>query len=517
MITAVEADQRPGDLSAVVAGALLALLLVAGLGVRLSHISQATFDVHPGRQYHAALVARNYELGGDSSSANIDQRIASAGRAPLIEPPIVETLVAGVWKLTGSEQLWVGGTISSLCWLVGGFWIYALGRRLLSRIAGLVAAVVFVLLPVGVVISRTFMPDPLMVVAIIGACLALVIDDTEQSTRSLVVAAVAGAFALFVKSVAAFYVLPVLFALVVARDGWRGLFRRRSIALAGMVLLPALLWQVYGTFVQHFLIDQAGARLLPDLLTHASFWAGWWLRATVMASVVLIMLAVAGLVVARGRARWVIGAIALGYVAFGFVFTYHYSSHLYYHLPLLVPIGLGIGALVDRLVRLARATRSPLAVGAAAMIVPLLALAVFSWPSPLVGSASSDQLARWADDQAVAVMVGEVTGHSTRVIMLASEDGDLLRYYGWIAGTEWPAAADLKQIRLADASSPPAEQRFRQLSDEPGGADYFVVTALDELSNQPDLQELLDRGYRRVADCDGKCVVWDLSSAKTPG
>ncbi len=252
--------------SPIVAGWVLALILAGGLAVRLPSISTGAFEFTSSRQFNSDLLARDYELGGGPSSTDVDQRAASAGRGPLAEPPLLAIAVAGIWRLVGLEPLGVGGVLTSLVWVLGGWWIYALGRRLTSRLAGLVAAAVFMWAPLGIITSRSFLPDPIMVAAIVGATQRLVIDDENQDRRSFWLAALAGGFAVFTKSVAIFFVLPVLAGLAVHRDGWRGLVRRRTIGMAVVTVIPAVAWQLYSESLLHFHSDQAAGRILPDLL-----------------------------------------------------------------------------------------------------------------------------------------------------------------------------------------------------------------------------------------------------------
>ncbi len=508
-------DPSPLGLSPKVAGVVLALLLVSAFAIRLPYLSRSPYEFHTGRQFHAALLARNYELGGGVSSADADQRMAALDRAPLVEPPLVELAVAGVWRITGSEPLWVGGLVSVLAWMLGGWWMYALGRRLVSRLAGLVAAALFVWTPVGIAASRAFMPDPLMVAAIVGATLRLVIDDEQLDRRSFALAAGSGAFALFVKSVAGFFVVPVLVGLTVSREGWRGLVSRRAIGLAALIVAPALAWQVYGTWIQHFLAVQSDGRILPDLLIGSTFWSNWWSLATEVTGYAPLLVAAVGLVLARGRVRWVIGALFAGYVVFGLLFDYHYSTHIYYHLPLLVPVGLGVGAAVDAGVRRAQATRSARDLTVVALTAMLLLLSIVHWQVSLVDYGPGADVI--AQQEQIAVAVGDATGHSDRVIMLAGADGDLLRFYGRVAGPVWPEEFDLAAEHLQGHQPQTVEDRFDQTSEMLGGARFFAVTAKDQLAAQPDLQPFLDGRYRRIADCGGTCVVWDLTSAKTGG
>lgn len=61
-------------------------------------------------------------------------------------------------------------------------------------------------------------------------------------------------------------------------------------------------------------------------------------------------MAVAGAVAARpGLPRRVFAGLWGAYLLLGVVFTYHYVTHDYYHLPALIVVALGAGATVGRI------------------------------------------------------------------------------------------------------------------------------------------------------------------------
>ena len=84
----------------------------------------------------------------------------------VIEPPVIDTLVAETYKVFG-EHLWIGRIYSSVFWMIGGIFFFLLARELLSLDEALLALTVYLLLPYGVIASRSFQPDPLMVMLII--------------------------------------------------------------------------------------------------------------------------------------------------------------------------------------------------------------------------------------------------------------------------------------------------------------------------------------------------------------
>jgi hypothetical protein len=486
-----------------VAGVVLVVMLLAGLLVRLDHIADPALDYHPARQYHSALIARNYALG---NGGTMQQRVAAKARAALIEPPILELATAAVWRVTGSESLWVAGVISSLVWLLGAWFLYALARRLANRLAGLAAAAVFLFVPVGILGSRVFQPDPLLVTAMIGAVLAIVVDDDRPSRRSLVVAGLAAGFAIFTKDVGIFFVLPVFAALAWMRptstgprQGARFLLQRRTWVFALLALVPMLVYTVWGWWITPFLASESGGRILPHLLTTGFFWSGWWGLATLTVPLGVLVVAAAGLFAGWGRGRLVLGMLIAGYVSFGLLFTYHYATHSYYHLPLIFVAALGVGLTFGRLERwwVESDEWSIARVGVATAAVMLTLVGIATSSVPILPAPADPGAVRQVEDGSTAV--GRLVHHDTRLIMLAPADTELLRWYGYVAGLEWPSLGQDTYTRLQGQQVGTIRAQLDADSKELGGAHYFVVTDMVEWHNQPALRAYLAAHYPLVA------------------
>ena len=151
---------------------------------RTSPICPSTFQ--PARQYHSALIARNYDLGnGGVPPDAMQQRVAAAGPRPAHR-----TARSSSWSPPGSgtspatrtcgwppshHRRWSG-------WSAG-----PCSTRRPRRLAGRRGRTgrgrpSSCSTPVAIIASRVFQPDPLMVTAIVGAVLALVVDDDAQTT-----------------------------------------------------------------------------------------------------------------------------------------------------------------------------------------------------------------------------------------------------------------------------------------------------------------------------------------------
>jgi hypothetical protein len=212
--------------------------------------------------------------------------------------------------------------------------------------------------------------------------------------------------------------------------------------------------------------------------------------------VVVPVAALEGILLARGRARPVGLALFAGYVGFGLVFTYHYMTHDYYHLPFVLVLSVGIGLLADRVLAFVRSRRADMRSIAVAATVALGVLVGFrvSVESIRFGlvPASVPETTRIAESE-VPPKIGTLLHQSTRLAFLAPSFGETLRFYGGVDGTLWP--------ETNDAQTTLAEIRRK-------GAEFFVVTDLRAWGADPDLRHSVTR-YPLLAS-GRNFLVYDL-------
>jgi Dolichyl-phosphate-mannose-protein mannosyltransferase len=493
---------------AVVVGVLM--LLLVGAGLRAVRLDQPALDHYSTRQYNSALLARKYEqaLGGDA--AGVGHAVVSAAAPAEIEPPIMEAITAVGWRLFGSEPMWFPRVLSILAWSLGGWLLYLLLERLASRVAGIAGVAVWSLLPFGIAATRTFQPDPLMVAAIVGALLALVMHDDEPSRRRLVVAGLAGGFAVLVKLPAVFLIAPVFVVLAYHRGGLRALRSRRTALYVALFICPALVYHVYGFLIGGFLQGQEGGRVLPHLLVTAAFWREWAKIVVEIVGSVLPISALAGLLVARGRARSVGVALAVGYVSFGMVFTYHYSTHSYYHLTLVLVLSVGVGLLAHAVTAFVRTRQADLpSIGVAAATATIVLAASQMGYFPMVPAAIPAAIAH--TEVAVPPDIGTLVHHATGLVFLAPSYGDTLEFYGGVAGTSWPGSVDAKLAQLEGTAPKSVPDQLDEIRRDTR-ARFFVVTDMRQRQAQPDLRAYLASHYPLVAS-NRDYLVYDLRGA----
>lgn len=478
------------------------LLLGAALGVRLYRIAEPPFDFHPTRQFHAAVIARALDLVSRPETPARQRAVAETNieRASILEPPLLELLSITSHRLLGGDYLLAPRLVSVFAWVAGAAPVAAITRRFVGSCAVLAAAI-YLLLPFGVLASRSFQPDPLMVSASLFALWAIVRHDESPGPRRLAWAVTTAAAATFLKPPVAFFFLGGAFlSLSVARHGLRrGLARKDVAVFFALAPLPAVLYTAWEVLVTGALRGQSRTLLQLFRLQEATFWNGWLEMLDQVLGVPLLAAVLCGVLLADGRLRALLLGLWAGDLAFGLAFTYHIYTHNYYHLPAL-PI-----AVLSLCPLLARVGRRAMARGGLAL---LLAAAPLVWRSARTLGEAPDPAPRMAALGALR----DLLGPTNRVVSLSGDYGMSLAYVGDISSISWPSRGDLDHDRATGVPVPPARERLERLIQQ--GAELFVVLDAEALATQPDLAALLGALPVRAAG-DG-FTVHELGGARVP-
>jgi hypothetical protein len=517
---------------AVGGAAVLILVFATAIGVRLYHITDPLLEFHVARQYRSAVIARALYLPYDTSMPEWAREIAvlNADQGAL-EPPIIEHLAVYGYRLARGEHLWIGRLIAIIGWLLGGVAIWLIGRQILSAAGSLWAVIVYLLAPYGVLASRSFQPDALMTGVTAVAVLQIVRFGSGGATRDLFAAIMATAIAALIKPMSLFFTIGCFLAVAwpaqrSAGPSTMAAGRPRLLAWAGWAFLllsigPTAAYYAYGLFVTGEMHAETGGRFLPQLLGSRFFWSGWWTTAqTVSDAWVWLIAAVGALTAKPGLPRRLFAGLWGGYLLLGVAFTYHFATHDYYHLPVLIALALGSGAAVTRIEEAAARLPHRGTVTAGAALVMLLMAAVW-----LQQSANTLRALDRSADLAIYQRIGDLLQHSAHTIMLADDYGMPVRYHGHVTGPSWPSAGDLSAAQLgagagaaadsawsSDAGS--AEQRYDRFY-RPHAPEYFLITDFKSFREQPDLQRFLDATFQRLAEDDG-FLIYDLRQKDRP-
>jgi hypothetical protein len=484
--------------------AALILLLGLGLGIRLYDLTDLPLDFHPTRQLLSALKARGmyYETLSDVPADQRSFAIQQWKFRAAIEPEVIERLTAFTYQFTG-EQLWVSRVYSSLFWVIGAFFLFLLARSLTSTDGALVATAFYLLAPYAVTASRSFQPDPLMVMLIIIFWWAVSRwADEPTSYKWAVIAGLFGGFAIYVKFVAAFFIIGGGLGAILRRESLLAAVRRPQVYIMALLgILPGAAYVVYGVWVAGFLGQQFGGRFIPAYFLNPSYYLGWIGMLNHVIGGLALTMGLIGLFFFESEKRRFALGLWGGYALFGLYFNYHISSHDYYSLPLIPIVALSLAPLADWFFAQLRKLTETRFMRLAVIGILLLGLFATLWNlrAEMKRVDYRPEAGMWAE---ISKLIGD-----KNVIGLTQDYGSRLAYWGWKNPTSWPTYGDLVYHADLRGAKNDFEQSFAVTASK---KDLFLVTDFDELKRQPLLKEKL-LGYSISAEGDGY-VIFDLTS-----
>ncbi len=524
-------------------GGLLALFLALGLGIRLYDLTDPPFDFHATRQWRSALIARGMYYQGREDIPEWQRRTAvnQWQRENVIEPPVMEFLVSLGYRLAGQEQLWIARLFASSIWVIGGLAIFLLGRQLGSVDGGLLAAAYYLFLPYGMIASRAFQPDPLMVALMAGTFWAALRWQRRRTLGAAVLAGVLAGFTIFVKSSAVFIIAGALAGLILGDafsgrgasavqaagggDGhqaaqqpesgdpgspqWRlpALLSDRQVqVLFALTVLPTAIYYFYGLFIDGFLRQQLKFRFFPEMWRDPAFYIRWVEFSSDIVGYGALLAALVGIFLLRRRAqRWMLLGMWAGYLAYSMTFPFHTITHDYYTLPLIPVVAVSLVPLaaivLGGLARLE--ARLWLRLAVAGVIGFGILFKVWDTRVILARQDFRPLAAEWTAYQ-------EIIPPGAQVVAITRAYGYPLAYYGWVNAALWLSNSDAALRELAGQSEVDIEnKRIESLEDK----DLFLITNFNEFEEQPGLKKLLEEGYAVFAEGSGY-LIYDLNAPR---
>ncbi|MEJ5200833.1 MAG: glycosyltransferase family 39 protein [Anaerolineales bacterium] len=484
---------------------LLALVFLLGFGIRIYDLKDPPLDFHASRQLRSAIIARGiyYRLNTQAEPA-IRQAAQELAKLEVYEPPILETIVGFTDYLLGGEYFWLGRIYNALFWCVGGLAIFLLGNSYVSFPALLAGLSFYFFLPFSVVASRSFQPDPWMVMWILLFALALYRWSVTPSWKWAVLAGMFGGIAMLVKVMAGFFVATILLCVIFSMLHFHNLFRTvMPWVTAVLAALPSVLYyllshtQRSADFFSFWVVSLSG------LVLNSNFYADWLAMLKGLMGLTTVLVALVGVLLTETRARWLLIGGWAGYVLHGLVLPYQFITHEYYHLPLVALVALSMLAVLEVIFS---------ALSRQGWLWRLLAVLTFVFAGfyGLYVSRSILYAANYALEPASWQRVGQAIPEEASFVALTADYGLRLNYYGWRSTSAfWPSSADLKLFSLSGNDPMSYEKYFKEVT---AGRRFFLVTAFSELDAQPELKQILDR-YPLYAEGNG-FLIYDLTQAK---
>ena len=492
---------------------LLLCIFAAALGVRLYNADSPPMDFHPIRQYRSYLLARAIYDAPPGTVSESDRDIALAAKPALLEPPITEYIASFFYRIFGGESFIIPRSMSIVFWLIAGIFIYLLAKDLISPDGGIISAAFFLFLPYAVRASRSFQPDPLMIMMFTASIFAVYKYYERPSGNRLAAACIVAAIAVLVKPVCLFPIFGAFFMTRIPERNIRKIFLSKDLYIfTAACVLPTLIYYGYGIYSAGMLKNQAGFTFMPELLKEPFFWKGWLKMITRVVGLWPIALSLIGIILLSTNTKrfFVIGLWA-GYFIHGLYFTFHIHTHDYYQLILIPIVALSLGQTAAVLLR---NMTSAGAIWRTAVWFLFVISILFALRESLLYLSD----AGFAKEVKIYEEIGEKVNHSKNILTLDKNYGNGLMYHGKVVGLEeqqWPVTYDLDFGNSINSKV----KRGKELLDEiilDRSPEYFIVTYVTDYDLQSDLKEALDSGYDVIAQTPDY-IIYDLRHEKNTG
>ncbi len=355
---------------------VLALVIVLGFIVRLYRFSNPIADWHSWRQSDTSAVSRNFVQHGFDvlhpqydDISNVQTGFDNPKGYRFVEFPLYNIAQAGLFTLFDHFNIeeW-GRFVTIICSLFSSVFIFLLTKRHANTRAALFAAGMYTFLPYTIYYGRTILPDPAMVMAILGGTYFF---DRWAEAFSLkhrytffwyILAILFIAASILLKPYALFFTLPILW-IVWKKWGLKLFLQPFLWVLLIVSIAPLVFWRIWmlqypeGIPVNAWLFNGGNIRF-----TGAYF---YWIFAERISKLILgywgISLLVLGLLASNIKNKGFFYASLLGSLLYVVIIARGNVQHDYYQI-LIIPslaffFGLGADFLLSRQIAVSMVTK----------------------------------------------------------------------------------------------------------------------------------------------------------------
>lgn len=484
---------------------LLIGIFAGALAIRVYDLDDLPLDFHAARQLQSMIKARGMytETVSNIEGWKKDFALEQWKIMPTEEPEIVEHLAGATYQVIGAENLWFPRFYSVLFWLLGGLGLYFLMSKWFSKGASILGLLFFLFAPYGIEASRAFMPDPLMMMALIWGCWAYMRWSEKPGWGRAIIAGVLFGLTIYIKLTMVFLVAGAIFGVAFGQFGFTKAIKKLQLwALGILALLPALLYNLLGIYVFKFIgQDAVDNRLVPAMLLDPVSYLHWNNLIGLTVGFAAFLLAVLGLFLVKNRSgRSLLIGLWAGYLMLGFVFIYYFTTHDYYHLPLFLPVSIGLAAVGEALLQKLQERIQPQWL-ARALIVFVLVIGVgeVCWQvrTEFKRVDYRPQAEFWQ-------MLGKKLYNTSSLAMTEDYNGRLA-YWGWYASSYMPDIDELRHRELTGHGG----DAIRTFVGAAEGKEYFLVTMLDDFNQLTDLKQYIYDTYPVLDQGEGY-IIFDL-------
>lgn len=482
------------------------LLIAAGILVRVVHVNSPR--MYPeSRQLRYAVMARGmyYQMNPEAADPfTREQAISLWKTSDIFEMPIFPALMAVTYRVIGSEQLWVSRLYAILFWMIGGLALYDLARRLSSHFGALISLAFYLFVPLGVLTSRWFQSEPLMIMGLILSAYSLYRWKQSWDWKWMWISGIACGTAILFKVMAAFPVVMMAALMILAGRGLRRSITDIKIWIFALVsaLIPAS-YYLFGIadassgYFQFWLVGLWGLLLEPGT------YLGWLSMIDSLYGLPWIVLGLMGIFLFPRKERPPIVGLWIGYVVFGLALPYQIHTHDYYSVILLPILALSLAPVGTLLYNKVLNQSIPWRVGFIGLV--LCAITYQAW------LARNQVITLPAQDNLAWINMGKELPKDGEIIALTHEYGYMISYYSMRRLALWPYVEDMELSRIRSGTIITDYESFFQ--ERLKGFRYFLVTEFSQLNRQAQLKAYLYDHYPLIREGDGY-ILFDLGQKK---
>ncbi len=337
---------------------LLAAAIAISTVVKLLHLMWPIIGWHAHRQADTAAIARNFFRTGDGILYPMIDRFG--GVVVEMNFPLYPFLVSLLYSVFGLHDFL--GRLLSILFSIGTIiGLYQLGSQFYSRRTAVLAASVFAIPPLNMLISSLFMPEAMLLFTIVYGLYFFSRWTNEEGAVNAVMAWFFLSVAILVK-MPLYLGLPLLFISRLKFGSWlKPLGNGRLWAFALAILLPAAAWYLHSHHAVAGTGHTFGIWSAPGtgkwssfrLLLDGHFYFTVFVKSIGKYHLTFfgVLMCMAGLVVAVKFKREQFAAIwLLAGLIYVMLWGNGHLPHPYYQLPLIPPMALLIGRAFDWLI-----------------------------------------------------------------------------------------------------------------------------------------------------------------------
>ncbi len=452
----------------------------------------------------------------------------------IVEFWIMERLVSFASRIMGGEYLWFSKLFSSLFWMGGGVFLYLIARRILPPGEALFSTAFYLFLPYSISASRSFMPDPLMLMMLLGSVYGILRYHERPSIQRLLIISVVSGLAILVKPMGVFLIFAVFAGSAVHREGtWKALINRNLVVFGLISILPFTVYTLASGFSRH--IGEAfETSFNPAIFLYPEFWADWFVMIGRVVGYIAFAGALAGIFMfQRGFPRTLIAALWAGYLAFCLAFNTRINIHDYYHMQLIPVVALSLGPVSGLVFKhMKRHIKAYVAAGAiisviAVVLIPVVGPGAANWRDTVMEHKDEMKLLgaivgvnpQFIDflspdsekKMRIAKEISGIVGHA-EIIILDSNFGIPISFLGDLKAYSWQTDEVFKLYKLQGRQVSPVGF-FNKLYKRWNYPEYFVISEFAEFEKHAELREFLNRTFPVLVRTDDY-MIYDLRKRK---